>query len=103
MKVFEFKQTEIQNCGRKISKLIEVIINHQNYLIKSSLITSDTFNEGNCKRIKLIGLMSFVDNSQRNTETQTFQITNFLIQSDDFRKKVNSQFQNIATTSARSK
>ena len=69
------------------------------YLFKSSFISANTFNERNGKRIQLIRLMGFVDNSQRYSEVQDLQVSNFLGQCDDFRQEVDAEAQDVSPSS----
>lgn len=55
------------------------------YLFQSHFVGPNALYQRNSERVQLIGLMCFIDDRQRYSEAQTFQVSHFLGQGDDFR------------------
>ena len=68
---------------RKIIETIEKILiiktSSKYYLFTGPLISTNTFNKRDGKRVELIGLMGFVHDGKRNSKSQPLQVTNLTI------------------------
>lgn len=65
------------------------------YLLQRAFVGTNTFNQRNGEWIQLIGLVSLVDNRQRNAEVQDLEIADFLGQRDDFGQKIDAKTEGI--------
>ena len=63
------ERQQCQNCIRYNKNYQTLWITN---LVACSLVSSDTFNKRDCKRVNLIGLMRFVDYCQWYAETKPF-------------------------------
>ena len=68
------------------------------YLLQRSFIGANALNQRNCERIELIGLVSFVDDGQRDAEVEVLEIANLLGQRNNLREEIDTQAERVTTT-----
>lgn len=48
------------------------------HFLTGALVGANAFNQRDCKRVELIGLVGFVDDGQRNAEAEPLEVANLL-------------------------
>ena len=71
-------------------------------LLQDPFVGSDTLNQGNRKRIKLIGLMGLVNNGQWDPEAQVLQVSNLLWELDDLGQEVDPELEGTSSSGSSS-
>lgn len=69
------------------------------HLLTSALISAHALNQRDGKRIKLVGLVGFVDDGQRDTEAQPLEVADLFGQGDDLWEEVDFELEHVPRAS----
>lgn len=68
-------------------------------LLTSAFVGAHTLNQGDGKWVKLVSLVSFVDDGQWNAEAQPLEVADLFGQGDDLWEEVDFQLEHVPRTS----